>query len=104
MHGRVARYKNKGDAHALARRVEEGLLPIFESKPGFKGYSVVEAGDEIVSFSAWESEENADSANSEAAKWVADNLGNELELIDARVGEILFSTTLGVTTKAGATT
>ncbi len=103
MHGRVARYTNKGDAHAIARRAEEGLLPILQSQPGFKGYSVVEAGGEVISFSAWDSEANADAVNSVAAEWVAENVGGELELIDARVGEILFSTTLGVTTKAGVT-
>ena len=102
MHGRVARYNNKGDAHAIARRAEEGLLPILQSQPGFKGYSVGEAGGEVISFSAWDSQGDADAANHVAADWVTANLGDELELIDARVGEILFSTTLGVSTKAGA--
>ena len=103
MHGRVARYTNKGDAHAIARRAEEGLLPILQSQTGFKGYSVVEAGGEVISFSAWNSQEDAEAANHVAGDWVVANLGDELELIDARVGEILFSTTLGVSTKAGAT-
>jgi len=103
MHGRVARYTNKGDAQAIARRAEEGLLPILQSQPGFKGYSVVDAGGEIISFSAWDAEANAEAVNSVAADWVAENVGDELELIDARVGEILFSTPLGVSTRAGAT-
>ena len=103
MHGRVARYTNTGDAHAIARRAEEGLLPILQSQPGFKGYSVIDAGGEIISFSAWESEANAEAANPVAAEWVAENVSGEMELIDARVGEILFSTPLGVSTRAGAT-
>jgi heme-degrading monooxygenase HmoA len=103
MHGRVARYTNKGDAHAIARRAEEGLLPILQSQPGFKGYSVVEAGGEIISFSAWDSEANADAVNSVAAEWVAENVGDDMELIDARGRETLFSTTLAVSTKTGAT-
>jgi len=101
MHGRVARYGYTGDAHEIARRAEEGMLPIFQSQPGFKAYSVVEAGGEIISFSAWDSEASADAVNAVAAKWVSENL-DELDLKDARVGEILFSTTLGVSTKAGA--
>jgi hypothetical protein len=79
-------------------------LPIFQSQPGFKAYSVVESEAEIISFSAWDSAANADEANSVAAEWVAENLGDEIDLKEARVGEILFSTTLGVTTKAGVTT
>jgi hypothetical protein len=103
MHGRVARYGYTGDIHAIARTAEEGLLPIFQSQPGFKAYSVVESDGEIISFSAWDSTENADGANSVAAAWVAENLGDQLDLKETRVGEILFSTTLGISTKAGAT-
>ena len=39
-----------------------------------------------------------------AAEWVAENLADWIDLREARVGEILFSTTLGVSTKAGVTT
>lgn len=104
MHGRVARYGYTGDVHDIARRAEEGLLPIFKSQPGFKAYSVVDSDGEIISFSAWDSAANADEANSVAADWVAENLADEIDLKEARTGEILFSTTLGVSTKAGVTT
>jgi len=66
MHGRMARYAIQGDAHELARTAEEGMLPIFQSQPGFKAYSLLESGDEIISFSAWESADDAE------AWWVAD--------------------------------
>ena len=56
MHGRMARYAIQGDAHELARTAEEGMLPIFQSQPGFKAYSLLESGDEIISFSAWAEE------------------------------------------------
>ena len=104
MHGRVARYGYTGDVHDIARRAEEGLLPIFKSRPGFKAYSVIETEGEIISFSAWDSAANADEANSVAAEWVTENFAGELDLKEARTGEILFSTTLGVSTKVGVTT
>lgn len=102
MHGRMARYTFTGDVQELAQKAEEGLLPIFQSQPGFKAYSVISSGDEIVSFSAWETAEQAGAANIAASEWVAENLGDDFELIETKIGEILFSTTLGVSTRAGA--
>jgi hypothetical protein len=103
MHGRVARYSYEGDPQELGRRAEEGVLPLFQSQPGFKGYSILDIGGEIISFSAWDSGAAADAANATAATWVADNMGDELHLKEVHVGQILFSTTLGVTTKTGVT-
>ena len=103
MHGRFARYTYTGDAHELARRAEEGLLPLFRSHDGFKAYSVSESDGEIFSLSAWESAEQAEEATKAAAAWVAENMADDIDLIETRVGEILFSTTLGISTKAGAT-
>lgn len=103
MHGRMAKYTVSGDVHELARTAEDGMLPIFKSQPGFKAYSLMESGNEIVSFSAWESAEDAEVANKAAASWIAENLAGQITLVEAGIGEILFSTTLGVSTKAGAT-
>ena len=103
MHGRMARYAIDGDAHDIARTAEDGMLPIFQSQPGFKAYSLLESGNEIISFSAWESAADAEAASRSAASWVAENMAGQIELKEARIGEILFSTTLGVSTRAGAT-
>lgn len=103
MHGRMARYTFSGDAQELAQRAEEGILPIFQAQPGFKAYTVIASEGEIMSFSAWDSAEQAEAANAAAAGWVAENMADDLDLKESRIGEIMFSTTLGVTTKAGAT-
>lgn len=103
MHGRMARYTFTGDALTLAQRAEEGILPIFQSQPGFKAYSLIESDGEIMSFSAWDSAESADAANAIAAKWTAENMAGEIELKEARIGEILIGTALGISTKAGIT-
>jgi heme-degrading monooxygenase HmoA len=101
MHGRVAIYRFSGDGHELARRAESGLLPIFKAQPGFKAYSVLETDGTIISFSAWDSAADAEAASSKAADWVAENTSDEMELESSRVGEVLFSTTLGVTALEG---
>jgi heme-degrading monooxygenase HmoA len=102
MHARVATYTYTGDAQDLGRRAEEGLLPIFQAQPGFKAYSVIATDEKIISFSAWDSAESADAADAAAKQWVQDNLADQIELKKAHFGEILFSTTLGISTKAGA--
>lgn len=102
MHGRYARYTYTGDAHELARKAEDGILPIFQAQPGFKGYTVSESDGEILSVSAWESAEAAEAANASAPEWVAANIGDQMELQETRIAEILFSSVFGVTTKAGA--
>jgi heme-degrading monooxygenase HmoA len=99
----MARYTFSGDAQELARRAEEGMLPVFRSQPGFRAYSLLESDGEIISFSAWESAEQAEAASAAAAAWIAQNMAGEISLREARVGEILLSPTLGVSTVAGVT-
>ncbi len=102
MHGRFARYSYTGDANELARMAEEGMLPIFQAQPGFKSYSLAESDGEVISFSAWETAEAAEAASTAAAAWIAENMADRIALKEARVGEIMFATALGVSTKAGA--
>jgi hypothetical protein len=104
MHARFARYRFSGDAQELAREVEDGLLPIFQAQSGFKGYSVMATGDQILSFSAWASAEDAEEANKSIASWVQENMADEIELEETQFGDVLLSTTLGVSAKAGART
>lgn len=102
MHARFARYTYSGDARDIAQKAEEGALPIFQSLPGFKAYSIAESDGEIFSFTVWETAEQAEAANIAVADWVAENLSGEIQLTESRFGEILLSTTLGVSTTAGA--
>ncbi len=101
MHGRMARYSFTGDIHELARRAEDEMLPILQAQSGFKAYSLVTHGDEFISFSAWESAEDAEAANAAASSWVAENMADNVELKESMIGEILLGTAIGVSTKAG---
>lgn len=102
MHARIATYTYTGDAHELARRAEDGLLPIFQAQPGFKAYLIIATDEKVFSYSGWDSAESAEAADSAAAKWVQENIADQIELKKSHVGEILLSTTLGVSPKAGA--
>jgi hypothetical protein len=103
MFGRMATYSFTGDAHDLARRAEQGILPIFQAQPGFQAYSVAAGDGQVLSLSVWDTRSDAEAGSEAAAAWVADNMAGELELITVRYAEVLFSTSLGVSTKAGAT-
>jgi heme-degrading monooxygenase HmoA len=102
MHARLARYTFSGNAQEIARKAEEGALPIFKSLPGFKAYTIIESDDEVFSFTAWETAEQAEAANIAVADWVAENLASDVQLTESRFGEVLMSTALGVSTTAGA--
>jgi heme-degrading monooxygenase HmoA len=97
----MATYSFSGDADDLARRAEEGILPILKSQPGFQGYSVAIGDGEVLSMSVWDTRADAEAGNEVVASWVAENMADDISLIGVRYAEIKFSTTLGVST-AGA--
>jgi heme-degrading monooxygenase HmoA len=94
----MATYSFTGDADDLTRRAEEGILPILESQPGFRSYTVAVGDGEVLSMSAWDTRADAEAASEAVAVWVAENLADELTLKEVRYAEIKLSTTLGVST------
>jgi hypothetical protein len=102
MHGRIARYRISGDPHALARKAEEGMLPVFKAQPGFRGYLLAVSGDVLTSLSTWDTIEQAEAASPAAATWIAENIDEDVELVDVSTGEILLATALGVMPSAAA--
>jgi hypothetical protein len=102
MHARMATYSFNGDGQDLARRAEEGILPILKSQPGFKAYAVAIGDGEVLSSSVWDTRAEAEAGSKVVASWVTENM-SEINLIDVRYGEIMFSTMLGISMSAGAT-
>jgi hypothetical protein len=103
MHSRIATYTYTGDAQDIARLAEKGMLPIFQGQPGFKGYTLIDTGETIISISSWDSPEAAERANVVSSEWVEANIADRVELKKIHIGELLLSTPLGVSTKAHAT-
>jgi heme-degrading monooxygenase HmoA len=101
--GRMATYRASGDPKDLARRAEAGILPLFKEQHGFRAYTVAIDGNDVFSFSAWESRADAEAGSELAADFVRNNMAGELELKETHLAEIAFSTTLGVSTMATAT-
>jgi len=101
MQARMATYTFSGDGKDIARRAEEGILPILQSQPGFKAYTVALGDAEVLSMSVWDTRSDAEASSEVVASWVAENM-KEIDLIGVHYGEIMFSTVFGVTTAVGA--
>jgi len=76
MYASIRRYKTTaGKAAELARRVNQGFVPIISTAPGFVAYYVVDAGNDVVaSVSVFQDQAGADESNRMAADWVKENI------------------------------
>jgi len=91
-HIRLALYDMKsGTAEEAAEIARKGLLPIFKSQPGYVRYEVGKLDNGgIVSFSIWETGDEAQNAVDTAASWVAENLADRISLRENHVGDLLW--------------
>jgi len=99
----MATYRASGDPQDLSRRAEEGILPQFREQHGFRSYSVAVDGNDVLSLSVWDTRADAEAGSKIAAEFVQTKMAGELEAIETRYAEVMFSTTLGVSTMATAT-
>lgn len=76
MYASIRRYRTSAGAAAeLAKRVEQGFVPIISRAPGFIAYYVVDAGNDVVaSVSVFQDRAGAEESNRMAAEWVKENL------------------------------
>jgi hypothetical protein len=90
-HARVAIYTlTSGTVAEVARTAEQGMLPIFAEQPDFIRHGVVTYPDHIVSINIWETEAEAEAANTVAPAWVGDNLARLIRLEASHVGDLPF--------------
>jgi hypothetical protein len=91
-HVRIATYGiNRGTFQELADTAKSGMLPKFQSQPGFVRYGVADLGDKtIMAISVWETRAQAEAAAPVAAAWVGENLAERVELKTDTVGDLAF--------------
>ncbi|HEX6288774.1 MAG TPA: hypothetical protein VFZ66_06260 [Herpetosiphonaceae bacterium] len=64
-----------GLVNEMARRVNEGFVPIIRTGPGFVAYYLINAGNSVVvTVSVFEDRAGAEASHDMAADWVARNL------------------------------
>ncbi len=86
----IRRYhvRTPGQVEEIARRVEEGLVPIVSAQPGFVSYAAIDAGDGVeLSISVYHDRAAAGAANEAAASWVKANLAELLGAAEVTMGE-----------------
>jgi len=73
MHATIRRYESIDQSRKseLIKMVDEGLLPTLSELPGFKGYSLIDAGDGVVtSVGFFDTAAQADESTRIAAGWL----------------------------------
>ena len=77
MIARMATYRASGNPNDLARRAEEGILPLFKEQHGFRSYSVAIDGNDVLSLSVWDTRADAEAGSELAADFVRTNMAGE---------------------------
>lgn len=111
MIARMTTYRFRVDPHDIARRAEDGLLPILQKQSGFRAYSLfsdrseVQRGPrgmgapqvrQIIAITVWDSFDNAKAGVQAAWDWVREHLGEELEWTDTEFVDVLLDTSLEI--------
>jgi hypothetical protein len=89
-HLRIALYDmTSGTAEDAIEIARKGMLPLYEQQPGFVRYEVgsLDNGG-VVSFSVWETADEAQKAVDLAASWVKDNLADRIKLREEHTGDL----------------
>jgi heme-degrading monooxygenase HmoA len=92
-HARIALYRFKpGRTQQVIAKAREGLLPIYQKRPGFVRYTVGDlGGDRAISISGWQTHAEAEAAVATAADWVKQNMADDVESVENHVGDLLWS-------------
>lgn len=79
MYATIRRYEGVTDPREVARRVDEGFVPLISQIPGFLAYYWVDAGDSVmVSTSIFDEQASAKESNRRAADWAQQNIATLL--------------------------
>ena len=95
-HFRIALYDmTSGTAQEAIDIARDRIIPLFEQQPGFVRYEVgsLDTGG-IVSFSLWETEDEARHAEEVAADFVKENLADRMKLREEHTGDLAWDEAL----------
>jgi heme-degrading monooxygenase HmoA len=86
---------NPGSMNELARRLQDGFVPILRNQPGFIAYYFVNLGnDEAMSISVFETKDAAEKSNQLSADWNKQNIAQLMPApAQASTGEVLVNVT-----------
>lgn len=89
-HLRIALYDlTSGDVDEAIEIARKGMIPLYEAQPGFLRYEVGTLDDGgVVSFSVWETGDEAQRAIELAADWVKENLADRIKLREQHTGSM----------------
>jgi hypothetical protein len=73
-YGRCVIYSFEGEVEEIIAKARTGILPIFQEQHGFVAYGVMVRGSQLISMSAWESQDDARAADELAKAWMAENV------------------------------
>lgn len=95
-HFRVALYDlTSGTAQETVDIARGGMIPLYEAQPGFVRYEVGVLDDGgILSFSIWETAEEARTAVALAAEWVHEHLATRIKLREEHTGDVAWDEAL----------
>jgi quinol monooxygenase YgiN len=81
MYVAVRRYKVKaGSMDELARRAQEGFVPLIRQTPGFVSYyGAVSGSDSLFTVSIFQDQAGAEESNRRAATWINQNLAEFIQ-------------------------
>ena len=95
-HFRIALYDTtSGTAEEAIEIARDRVIPLFEQQPGFVRYEVgaLDTGG-IVSFSLWETADEALHAEQVAAEFVKENLADRMKLREEHTGDLAWDEAL----------
>jgi hypothetical protein len=89
---RIAKYSiSDGTFQDIADKAKRDLLPKLQEQTGFVRYGLADMGDRYCdSISLWNTREDAIAAETVAATWVRENLGDKVSLKSSHVGTLAF--------------
>lgn len=78
MYASVREYRTKDNAE-IARRAQEGFIPLVRAVPGFAAYYMIDAGEKFFTVTLAEDEAGVEASAEKAREWVGANAAELVE-------------------------